>query len=293
MFNRKHLTLMGLTFLWTTSCQSVSRNNHNTPPVLKPDPTQELVNQIINDEVIPSLTTSRSALSILDALQQGDGSIRPIADAIADLEKSFKSAALIKIQDSSKTNDNTHKQINFEIPFVSDQKTYVLNAEITKDRSDRAQIADSFGVAPKSLPDGKKAAGVITRSHPMFLPENSDHWVIDIKELNNFLKSIHSLPNKTLPEDYNIFFITSEKTINFSVTAPHYQKAISGILWNSFSAETDIKNPTKYKVNLGVKCKNSTLNKVIQTEINAGGSGIGKFLTELANTKMDNECGKN
>jgi hypothetical protein len=127
----------------------------------------------------------------------------------------------------------------------------------------------------------------------MFLPENSDHWVIDIKELNNFLKSIHSLPNKTLPEDYNIFFITSEKTIKFSVTAPDYQQAVSGTQWNRFSAETDIKNPTKYRVRLRVKCKNSSLNKVVQTEINTGGTGIGKLLTDLANTKTDNECGKN
>jgi hypothetical protein len=293
MFNPKHLTFIGMACLWTASCQSVSRNKHNTPPALKTDPTQDLVNRIINDEVIPSLTTSRSALSILDALQQGDGSIRPIADAIADLEKSFKSAALIKLQDSSKNTSSSEKQIQFEIPFVSDQKTFVLNAEITKDRSDPSQITDSFGVAPKSLPDGKKAAAVITRSHPMLLPENSDHWVIDIKELNNFLKSIHSLPNKTLPEDYNIFFITSEKTINFSVTAPHYQQAVSGTQWNSFSAETDIKNPTKYRVRLRVKCKNSSLNKVVQTEINTGGTGIGKLLTDLANTKTDNECGKN
>ncbi len=279
--------LVGTIFL-LPSCQLVTKNNNPPPPAVQNDPSNDILNKMIENEILPSLSSARTSLTILDSVRTTDKTNDSLSDFVYELEKSFRSTALPKTEDSSNKTDKDYLEI--ELPFVVGRHNQRLLAKLSRDREAGSHVFDMFGIIPPPPTEKSQTIPLLSRMYDTNDKTLMSFWFFDMPAFNTFLKDLRDSKKDVLDPELNMQFTTFADTQELTVWSEKYKSGAMNIKWKHFHATTKMGESASVKISMVLLCNRQDTTVEFELAKNSLKDTLQDLVTNSIATKTDGAC---
>lgn len=271
-----------------SACQLVTKNNHTNPPIVQTEPNSDILSNMIANEVLPSLTTARASLTILDSVRSAQKSDDSLADFVYDLEKSFRSTALPKTSTSSPGDKDF---LEIELPFVVGKYNQKLLAKIAKNRDARDQVFDMFGIVPPPPAPKNQTVPLLSRMYMSASDSNTtSFWFFDMLAFNSFLMDLRDSKTNVLDPEISMQFTTTSDSLELSVWSENYKPGALGVKWRRFHSESKFGSSANIKVSMAVLCNQKDTSIEFEVARNSATNMLNDLVKNAINTQLESSC---